>query len=129
MKFLKWVGIFIGGFILLGVVIGTLSDGPKTSPQTPTTTATAKKSNLELVESSVQKEQYVRYVVGTVKNNSTKQYSYVQVEINLYDNSDAQVGSTLANANNLEPGATWKFKAPILEDNATKYKVKDVTGY
>jgi N-acetylmuramoyl-L-alanine amidase CwlA len=70
-----------------------------------------------------------KYIAGTVKNNTNKQYSYVQVEINLYDDAGNQVGSTLANANNLEPGGTWKFKAPIIEEKATKYKVKDVTGF
>ncbi len=70
-----------------------------------------------------------RYVVGTVKNNTDKEYSYVQVEINLYDDSGAQVGSTLDNTNNLEPGGTWKFKAVIMEDNATKYRIKDISGF
>jgi len=68
-------------------------------------------------------------VVGTVKNNTDKEYSYVQVEINLYDDSGAQVGSTLDNTNNLEPGGTWKFKAVIMEDNATKYRIKDISGF
>lgn len=70
-----------------------------------------------------------KYVTGEVVNESAKTYSYAQVEINLYDASGAQVGSTLANVNNLAPGATWKFKAPVLEDSATKSQVKEVTGW
>ena len=63
------------------------------------------------------------------KNNSNKTYKYVQVSINLYDDSNAQVGSTLANINNLEPNGTWKFKAVVLERNTTKYQIKEIAGW
>lgn len=142
MKFLKWLGIIVGGLIVIGIVGSILGDdntkqqvsqptAPAASTQSKTEPAQepAKKSNLEVIESSIQKDGYISYIVGSVKNNSSKQYSYVQVEINLYDNSGAQVGSTLANANNLEPGAIWKFKAVVTEENATKYKIKDITGF
>lgn len=69
-----------------------------------------------------------RSVVGTVKNTGAKTYGYVQVSINLYDDSGKQVGSMLANVNNLEPGVSWDFEAVVLEDNATTFKVMDVTG-
>ncbi|CAB3390974.1 FxLYD domain-containing protein [Kyrpidia spormannii] len=39
------------------------------------------------------------------------------------------MGSTLANANNLEPGATWKFRAPVFEDNVKQFKVVEITGF
>jgi hypothetical protein len=67
--------------------------------------------------------------VGTVKNNSPKTYSYAQVEFNLYDNSGAQVGSTSANVNNLEPNRKWKFKAIIYVDNASSAELKGVSGW
>ncbi len=70
-----------------------------------------------------------RLIRGTVRNNTSKQYGYVQVEINLYDQSGTQVGSTMANVNNLEPNGTWQFEAAVLEDSATNAKVKDVTGF
>lgn len=70
-----------------------------------------------------------RSVCGTVVNNTNRTYGYAQVEINLYDSSGALIDSTLDNINNLEPKATWKFKAMIMDDNATTYKIKDVTGW
>ena len=70
-----------------------------------------------------------RVLRGTVHNNTDKQYSYAQVEINLYDRSGAQVGSTFANINNLEPNADWNFEAGVLEDSTVSFKVKKVTGY
>jgi hypothetical protein len=69
------------------------------------------------------------YVVGKVTNNTSKTYGYVQVSINLYDESGAQVGSTLDNLNNLEPHGVWKFKAIVLEDKATRAEVKEITGF
>ena len=46
-----------------------------------------------------------------------------------YDDAGNQLGSTLANCNNLEAGGTWKFEAPVLYDSSAQYKIKDVTGF
>ena len=101
---------------------GSVSSGSSGSSSTA--------SDLQLVESHVETGDYgIKYIVGSVKNNGAKTYSYVQVTINLYDNSGAQVGSTLANVNNLEPGGTWKFKAYWTEKDGTSYKIKEITGW
>jgi len=71
----------------------------------------------------------IRSITGIVTNNTNHEYTYVQVEFNLYDSDGAQVGSTLANVNNLEPQGRWKFEAMILEDRATEYKLKDITAF
>ena len=71
----------------------------------------------------------IKYVVGEVRNACDKVVGYVQVTINLYDDSGAQAGSTLANVNNPESGGVWKFKTVILEDAATRFKVAEVTGF
>jgi hypothetical protein len=69
-------------------------------------------------------------LVGTVKNSSSKPYSYVQVEFDLYDKSGARIGSTFSNVNNLEPNGTWTFEALIHEEeNVTDAKLKAVTGF
>lgn len=68
-------------------------------------------------------------VTGTLRNNSNKEFSYVQVEFNLYDDTGAQVGSTFANINNLEAGGTWHFEGPVLEDRATQAKLKGITSF
>lgn len=70
-----------------------------------------------------------RYLVGTVVNNSSREFGYVQVEFNLYDRSGRQVGSTFANVNNLEPGGQWRFKALVMQDEAKKAEPKGVTGF
>lgn len=71
----------------------------------------------------------VIFIVGKVRNNSQKTFSYVQVEINLYDKEDTQVGSTMANVNNLAPGGTWRFMAPVTADDAARFEVIRVTGF
>lgn len=87
-------------------------------------------NDLELIEDHVESGDFgTKYVVGQIKNNADKTYSYVQVTINLYDDSGAQIGSTLDNLNNFEPGGVWKFKAMIFEDDATTYKIKEITGF
>ncbi len=108
------------------------SSGNVATPQATTDTATSKttkKPDLELIESSVESDAFVNYVVGVIQNNSNKKYGYVQVEINLYDKDDNLVGSTLDNVNNLDPGTKWKFKAVVFQDNAATYEIKDITGF
>lgn len=104
----------------------TTVDGTSSSTSTSTSTV----SDLQLIESSVQPGDFgTKYIVGTIKNNGKRTYSYVQVTINLYDDDGAQVGSTLDNINNLEAGGTWKFKAMVFEEDATNYKIKEITGF
>ncbi|MFF2093930.1 FxLYD domain-containing protein [Paenibacillus sp. NPDC058174] len=91
--------------------------------------AEAAKPKLEVLTHSVETDSFAGYIVGTVKNNTKKEYSYVQIQINLYDADGNQVGSALDNTNNLEAGGTWKFKAIALGDDIDSYKIKDVTGW
>ena len=69
-----------------------------------------------------------RYVTGQVKNNTDKNYSYVQIEIKMYKD-DTVLGSTLDNMNNLGPGETWQFKALITDNECNKYTIVGVTGF
>lgn len=74
-------------------------------------------------------------IAGTVKNTSERKYRYVQIQFNLYDKNEAQIGSALANVNNLEPDGTWKFKAHVmvdLNDKSTipnRFSFQRVSGY
>lgn len=120
--------VAIGVFLLLGA-LASRSDNNGNSG-TEQLVSTTEKQDLELIDSGSKRDEFGNlYITGTIKNNTNKQYKYVQVEINLYDGDGAQIGSTLANTNNLEPGGTWKFKAVALEDGAKSYKIKDVTGF
>ena len=90
----------------------------------------AQKKGLVVEDFRLEMGEYgVGKIVGTLKNNTKKQYAYVQVEFNLYDGSGAQVGSTIANVNNLEPGGAWAFEAGVLESRATQAKLKGVSSF
>ena len=70
-----------------------------------------------------------KIITGVATNNTDQQVSYAQIEFNVYDTSDNQVGSTITNITNLEPHGKWEFQAPVIEDSATKVKLKKVTSY
>ena len=74
-------------------------------------------------------DKYSSYIHGTVTNNSDQTLSYVVIKFNLYDNYDNQVGDTLDNINNLLPHGTWKFKAYVTKDTATRAKVVELKYY
>lgn len=88
------------------------------------------KENLELIGYEISTDEFgSNMIVGTVKNNSGKQYSYAQIEFNLYDSDGNQIGSTFDNINNLEPNKVWKFSAVILEENFSEVKFKGITAF
>ena len=120
------IGCGVALLIILLFVICSIYLSPKHPEKV--TSAINSKPELEVITWNWRNEEYSRYIVGSVKNNSGKEYSYVQVEFNLYDKSDAQVGTAFTNVNNLEPYGTWKFKALVSEDNATGAKFKGVSG-
>lgn len=90
--------------------------------------AIVNRPKLEVLEYNGMQDGYSRYIVGKIKNNSKKIYSYVQVSINLYYKGNL-VGSTMDNINNLEPGTTWEFKAIIFEKEVDEFKIMDVNGF
>ena len=145
------IGIIILVFIVIGIIVSNQSvDNSQVNQNTPQTKqnnpqinpkktsipkANSKNSNvprrgLKVIKFDWETGEYgSRSLVGKVKNDSDKQYSYVQVEFNLYDKSGAQVGSTMANVNNLEPNGTWKFEAVVLQNNASSAKLKGITSF
>jgi hypothetical protein len=156
-KLLKWIGILV--FLLIVCTIGySMGGGKRASPGTeslfptatplptlapgetsvplptrttaPTKTAVpTKRPNLELLDTSTRSDTYMWYITGRVRNNTDRKYGYVQITFNLYDDAGSQVGSTMANVNNLEPGGIWAFEALVLEQRAKRYKVSDLTGF
>jgi hypothetical protein len=125
-----------GVIIILIIIISVASSGGSnsTTPASKTTDATQKSAapaqKYQILSQGITTDSSgLRYVSGKIKNNSGKTATYVQVEINLYDSNGQQLGSTLANLNNLEAGQVWNFKAPITEDGTTKYKIIEVTGF
>lgn len=68
-------------------------------------------------------------IVGEAVNNSNREIPYAQVMFNLYDSSDAQIGSAFDNVTNLEPGKTWRFRALVPHDETATAKLKSITDF
>lgn len=68
-------------------------------------------------------------VVGKITNMSGRKYELVNLEINLFDADGAVIGSTLTNVSNFTPGQVWKFKAHILEREAVRAEIKEITAF
>lgn len=100
----------------------------KANESTPTTNK--RKAELEVLEHSMCYNDYAQYICGTIINNTNRNISYAQVDINLYDRDNTLVDNTFDSITDLEANGKWKFKAPILyEYGVASYKIKDVTGF
>ncbi len=141
----KWWFWAIAAVLVIGIG-GSASESnkqtaqPTTQPQStavstnkPTKTAAPKpvqtaKPDLEVISSKLEKGTYLSYITGKIRNNTDRQFNYVQVEINLYDKNGDQADSTLTNTANLEPHSTWKFKALVANSDEVKsFKIKEVS--
>ena len=71
------------------------------------------------------------YIEGTVKNSNDKDYSYVQIEFVCYDAEGNNLGTAIANTNNLGSKETWKFKAMGLfsDSKADHCDYKEITSW
>lgn len=122
--------IFVACMMFFFNSCGSSSSPQQTKSPTATITQQTKQANdLEVVEHKAQSEQYSRYIVGTVKNNSNKKYRYAEIRFTLHDESGAQVGSAMTNTTDLDANGIWKFKAVIIDKRATNYKLVGVTGH
>ena len=121
--------IFIYAFralyeVLTVTIPGVIPSDPSSSEDVP------KQAKLEVIDFKWGSGEFgERVLTGTVRNNTSKQYNYVQVYFNLYDASGNQVGNSLANIAYLEPHGTWRFEAVVLEDKAQRATLKEVTGF
>jgi hypothetical protein len=68
-------------------------------------------------------------IIGVAENRSGKTLAYAQVVFPIFDQSHNQVGSALANINNLAPNARWKFEAYATESTAHSFGAPEFTAY
>lgn len=71
------------------------------------------------------------YLEGIVTNNSDKEYSYAQIEFICYDKDGNNIGTAMANTNNLLGNQTWKYKAMLMTNdvNVDHCDFKEVSGW
>lgn len=82
-------------------------------------------------ETLISDNPYMAVIAGTLTNNTDSDKSYIQVEYVIYDADGAQIGTALANTNNLKAGGTWKFEAAstVEPDEVASWELADVTGF
>lgn len=72
---------------------------------------------------------YSAKINGVAKNNTGKNLSYASIEFSVYDSAGNNLGTALANINNLGDGDTWLFEATLFSFPSTKpatYKIADI---
>jgi hypothetical protein len=70
-----------------------------------------------LVTNPASSDKYVdKRLMGTVKNNSEKEFSEVKIEFTVYDEEGAQIAVVLSSVYDFKPGSIWKFEIPVTSD-------------
>lgn len=126
---MKKVIIFILAIVVLGAIVGV--GGSDNQSNNTNQIQNEEKFTLES-DSITEQNSFAMYIGGTIKNNTDKEYSYVQVTFNVYDKDGAQLGTAIDNINNLEPNGIWKYNAIFMgseSENAVSYKLVEITGW
>lgn len=117
-----------------GAASGTVqtSDGASAAaPAAGETTSAEPADKYSIDGEELTGDAYSCKISGVYTNKAGKDLSYVQVSYNLFDADGNQIGTALANTNNLADGGTWKFEAfgAAAVDEVASYKIGDVTGF
>ena len=78
---------------------------------------------------SIQDENGYPAIVGLATNDSGAPIRDAFIRFNLHDAQGNLVGNTIAKASNIAPGQVWRFKAPMVDRDATRYEVVEIKAY
>lgn len=121
-------GLVLSLLTILFSIITITSMDETTSNEILTNANVEEKFTLESSEHT--SDMFSDYIEGTIKNNTNKKYSYVEVKFTVFDKNGNQLGTAWANVNNLEPNGTWKYKAmALVSDDVASYKLESITGW
>jgi hypothetical protein len=113
------------------------SGGEQSTPQsTSTATAQPTESQYEYSENGigitdmgwVEGEYGNVSLAGTATNLTDSTLSYVQISVSFLDASGAQIGTGLANTNNLAAGQRWKWEAMFTEMDTSDLDSANITA-
>ena len=134
-KLPTWAIVLIAIFVvaIIGGAMGN-SDSDTQDSKEQTGTTSVKKEDLELEDGhtgALDEYGIAYYIDGYVKNNSDKEFSYVQIEFITYDSEGNTLGSCIDNNSGLEADGRWKFKAICTGgvDKIASYKLKEITKW
>ena len=75
---------------------------------------------------------YTATITGVAENTSGQNLSYASVEFSVYDSSGNNLGTAMANINNLGKGDTWRFEATLFSFPSTRptsFKLVEITAF
>lgn len=79
---------------------------------------------------TMEKDMFSTTLSGVLKNNSGRDYNYLQISFNMYDADGNLVDTAFDNINNLSDGGTWKFSAMGLNSgDAVSCELGEITGW
>lgn len=122
--------ILIGLVVLIG--LGALFGGGSSEEQEVSGTKESKPKYEFVEEPTMTDGGYgTYYIEGVIKNNTSFDKDYIQVSFTLYDADGNNLGTALANTNNLKADGTWKFKAMGISTSAEveSFELDEVTGF
>ena len=73
-----------------------------------------------------ERDEIATYVHGVIENRGAGDLSYAQIQFTIANAAGEQVGTAVANTNNLRSGARWRFKAVMLDSPDGRVKISDV---
>ena len=68
----------------------------------------------------------LKYAVGVIKNESTRQRFGVKVELELFDNKNVKLGVATDYQPVIEPQKEWRFRALVLDAKAVSVKLAGI---
>lgn len=129
-----FLGIILAilGLLLIMAAVGGNSTSSNNDPSDTTDDIYYAESSGKLVldkAPEIVKGQYGNLSVdGSIINNSGKDLTYVQITFALYDSDGAQIGTAVANINNLTKDSVWKFSAvPLTMDSFETFELADIS--
>ena len=87
------------------------------------------KPDLELLASRATGNSLSMTITGKIRNNTSRNYVYVQALFNVFDSNRNRVGSAMANINNLRPNEIWKFKAMYFGSDGQQFNLSKIEGF
>lgn len=125
--------IFLG-LSILGSIVGSPSGEKSSTGSNAVQTLNNAASSQKLEEVSAPVVSTGEYgnktITGSLRNVSGKTISYVQITFALYDADGAQIGTAVANINNLTADSVWKYSAtPLTMDDWVTFEQTEIDSW
>ena len=69
------------------------------------------------------------FATGVITNTTGRRLRYLEVTFPLFDAAGKQVGTAIANENNVAPGARWQFRALVSKKGVTEMGAPKIRSY